>query len=90
MRYIVILDAKSPVGAIYANGNNDGLTSDGNISHPVLDCTEIETNNPYYIFAKRSPNEAIPSHQILYLPHGSVVMIVAYDKAEDRPVGFLR
>jgi hypothetical protein len=48
----------------------------------------IDTNNPYYIFATRSLKMEGATHQSLYLPHGSVVMIVQYDENADRPIGF--
>ena len=90
MRYIIVIDANSAAGAIYAKGSNDGFITDGHVQHPVLDCTEIETSSPYYIFAKRSLNAVGESHQSLYLPHGSVVMVVGYADEQGRPVGFVR
>jgi len=33
MRYIVVLDAQSHAGKLYANGNNDGMTAGEGINH---------------------------------------------------------
>jgi hypothetical protein len=89
MRYLIVLDCHSPVGEIYASGTNDGFVKGpGGLKHPVLDCTEIETHNPHYIFAKR-PLKEPGLHQSLYLPHGSVVQIVVYDDQQARPPGFV-
>ena len=33
-RYLVVLDARSAVGRIYAK-DNDGFVSDGEINHPI-------------------------------------------------------
>lgn len=88
MKYLIILDGRSPIGAIYLQGNNDGTTTDGEIIHPLLDCTQITTDSPYYIFATRSLKKEGKSHQTLYLPHGSVVAIYQYDESDPRPLGF--
>jgi hypothetical protein len=86
-RYLVVLDARSAVGRIYAK-DNDGFVSDGEINHPILDCTQIVTDSPYYIFATRPLKKEGKSHQSLYLPHGSVAVIHQYAETEPYPIGF--
>jgi hypothetical protein len=88
-RHFIILDANSTVGAMYASGSNDGFTSDGEVNHPVIDCTEIVIDNPYYILATRSLEKEGGSYQSLYLPHGSVVAIYQYNPVEPLPFGFV-
>ena len=88
MLYMVILDANSPVGEMYAAGDNDGFTS-GPTRNPILTCTEIATDSPYYIYAKRILKKEAGSHQSLFLPHGSIVMILQYDEKDPNPLGFL-
>lgn len=87
-KYLIILDVRSPAGAMYANGSNDGFASDGNFRHPVLDCTEINAEFPYYLSATRSLKSRGKSHQTLLLPHGSVVMVVSYAEEKPNAVGF--
>ena len=68
-RYLVVLDARSATGRICAK-DNDGFVSDGQVNHPILDCTQIETNNPYYIFATRPLRmEGKSSHINLFSCH---------------------
>jgi hypothetical protein len=88
-RYLVVLDANSVTGQIYASGNHDFVAMAGDVQHPVLVCTELETHNPYYIYAKRPLKES-GSYQSLYLPHGSVAQILEYDTSEEIPPGFVR
>lgn len=88
MRYLVVLDTDSPVGAMYAQGSNDGFTQHGN--HPVLDCTEIDLDEPNYMYVKRDMSRHGGSYQKAYLPHSSVVVIHPYEDVEKMPVGFLR
>ena len=85
MKFLIILDKDSIAGSLYAKGNNDGITTGG---HPLLDCTELVTDNPYYIFATRSLYQEGKSHQTLYLPHGSVALIHRYDESDPHPLGF--
>jgi hypothetical protein len=86
MRYLVILDAGSPIGRNYASGNNDGFIHDG---HPVLDCLEVATDAPYYLFAKRDMSKQAKNYQSLYIPHGSVVAIYCYADEGSKPFGFV-
>ena len=86
-KYLIILDAKSSIGSMYANGSNDGFASDENIKHPILDCTEINADLPYYLSATRSMSKG-KSHQSLLIPHGSVVMVVSYAEEKPNDVGF--
>ena len=89
MRYLVILDARSATGSIYASGNNDGFVRDGELRHPFLDCSEVVTDAPYYLFAKRDRSRQGQSYQSMYIPHGSIVYIHCYADEEPRPIGFM-
>ena len=89
MKYFITINSLSAIGKIYAKGDNDGFVSDGNLSHPLLACTEIETSNPYYILATRPLRTAGGSNQTVYLPHDSVVSIHRYDVDEALPFGFV-
>lgn len=89
MRYLVVLDANSVIGRIYAKGNNDGIVNDGRLDHPVLDCTDLVTDSPYYIFATHSLKKEGGSHQSVFLPHGSVVAIYQYAENDPHPLGFV-
>jgi hypothetical protein len=89
MRFLVILDARSAIGGSYAKGNNDGFMNDGNIQHPVLDCLEVATDAPYYLFAKRDMSNQGKQYQSLYIPHGSVVAIYCYSDEGSKPCGFI-
>lgn len=93
MRYLIVLNANSPIGQLYSqgtiqDGSNDGFTA-GDFRHPILDCTEIAIDSPYYIFAKRAANREGAPRQSIYVPHGSVVAIYRYDEREPHPLGFL-
>jgi hypothetical protein len=89
MRYLVILDVRSASGAVYHSGSNDGYVSDGDLRHPVLDCSEIVVDSPYYLFAKRDMAKQGGSYQSLYIPHSSVVHIHCYADSGTRPMGFI-
>lgn len=89
MRFLVVLDARSPIGGCYASGNNDGFVHDGQIHHPVLDCLEVATDAPYYLFAKRDMTKQEKDYQSLYIPHGSVVAIHCYADEGSKPCGFV-
>ena len=69
MRFLVILNANSPIGTIYAGGSNDGFVRG---QHPVLDCVEVTTDQPHYLFAKRDMSKRGGTSQSLYIPHSSV------------------
>ena len=88
MRYSVIIDARSATGSIYASGNNDGFVSDGQLRHPVLDCSEIITDVSYFVFIKRDMSKSGKSHQSLYIPHTSIVHIHCYADEGPQPMGF--
>jgi len=84
----VVLDARSSIGCVYANGNNDGFVNDGTPKHPVLDCTEIAVDSPYYLFAIRDMPGSGKPYQRLHIPHSSVVAIHHYAKVKEKPMGF--
>jgi len=89
MRYLVVLDARSVVGGMYANGYNDGFVSDGEIRHPVLDCTEIATDSPYYLYVKRDLSRHGKDYQTIHIPHSSIVVIHHYADEGRKPMGFV-
>lgn len=86
MRYLIVLDAKSPVGRLYAKAKPPfKKTGEG---HPVLECIDVDLSNHWYILANHSLAQAGGKRQSLFLPHGSVVQIVRYDETEELPMGF--
>lgn len=88
MRYLVGLDANSTTGKLFL-ANNDGFMNDGTQDHPLLECSDLGFDNPYYIYAIRDTRKAGGKHQSLYLPHGNVILIVEFDKKVRPPMGFL-
>lgn len=89
MRYLVILDANSPVGKMYAEHQPAYMTTVGSVRHPVLECTEVDLSNHWYIFAKNSLAREGRTYQSIYLPHNSVIQIIRYEETEGTPFGFL-
>ncbi len=65
---------------------NDGVVTG---DHPVIICTEIKTDNPHCIFAVRELQAPV-SHQSLYLPYGSVALIIQFEESASDPIGFCR
>jgi hypothetical protein len=93
VKYLIVLDANSTVGKIYSVACDyfvkvEEVTHFEEVKHPVLVCTEIETDNPNYIFARRPLKEGA-THQSLYLPHGSVAMILQIEEDQPIPIGFV-
>ena len=89
MRYLVVLDARSTIGSIFAHGHNDGTVSDGDLRHPVLDCIEIATDSPHYLFVKRDLSRHGKDYQSVHIPHSCVVAIHHYADDGSRPFGFV-
>jgi hypothetical protein len=88
MHYLVVVDARSAVARIHMAGNNAGTVPDGELHHPVLDCLEVATDSPHYLFVKRKmPNTAVP--QLIHIPHGAVVAIYPYGVDAEPPFGFM-
>jgi hypothetical protein len=88
MRYLVVLDVRSTVGRVYA-GSNDGGVADGELKHPALDCTEIATDGPCYLFAIRDMTKHGGGSQRLYVPHGAVAFIICYADEGPMPLEFV-
>ncbi|MBW4057009.1 MAG: hypothetical protein HIU83_16765 [Proteobacteria bacterium] len=86
MQYLVVLNADSVAGRIYAREMNDGSFDDGKVKHPLLVCTEISMDNHHYMCANRILNK-IKSHQSLYIPYDSVALVIQYSKDEPIPIG---
>jgi hypothetical protein len=89
VRYLVVLNNRSPIGGVYASGNNDGFVRDGEEKHPVLDCLEVAKEQPFYLFARRDMSKNGGSHQSIYIPHSSVVAIHCYADEGPKPMGFI-
>jgi hypothetical protein len=74
MNYVVVLDGRTPTGKLFLKGTNDGLTTDGDQSHPVLWCDNVHTDSPYYLEAERTLHRGSESHpQSVRIPHAAVV-----------------
>lgn len=83
-----MLDANSTIGQVYLAGSNDGHVKADEEVHPVLDCIEVVTTEPYYLFAKRDLSSQGKSHQTLHIPHAAVLFIQHYEDEGPRPIGF--
>lgn len=90
MKYLVVLDESSAIGGICAAGENDGFVHAGALRHPVLECAEIATEDPGYLFVKRDRSRQHQPHQCLHIPHSSVVMIHHFSDADWSSFGFVR
>ena len=89
MRYLVVLDSRTTIGAHYLpENNNDGMVGDGNLKHPALDCPEIDPSNFHYLIVTREMKRG-EGTQKLYIPHSSVAYIVCYSDEGPKPMGFL-
>ncbi|WP_155294440.1 hypothetical protein [Burkholderia cepacia] len=86
MNYLVILDARSPIGAIYGE-KADGIVTDGALRHPALHCSDVSMDHPVYLFATR-PLKKDESHQSLHVPHNAIVAIYRLNESDAPPIGF--
>jgi hypothetical protein len=90
MRYLVVLDASSAIGAAYASGRHDGMVKGGaRESNPAIDCYEISLESPVYLLVHRGKSATSEDRQTVLIPHGSVVAIFRYNEGEPRPIGFV-
>lgn len=87
MRYMVVLDVRSPLGRIYADGNHDALVAEGELKHPILDCVEVEPDRPNYLFVVREKRDN-KARQTQYIPHAYVLSIHRYAEKDPPPFGF--
>ena len=83
MNYIVAVHAHSAIG--YACAPTQLRVSVGAETHVGLDCSEIDTSNPVYLYAKTLPNQRGGVEQQLQFPHSAVLFIVHYDANGPRP-----
>ncbi|WP_124919313.1 hypothetical protein [Burkholderia cepacia] len=86
MNYLVILDARTPIGAIYSE-KADGVVTDGSLRHPALYCSDVSIDHPLYLFVTR-PLKKGESHQSLHVPHHAVVAIHRLNESDTLPIGF--
>lgn len=84
MRYIVVLDTNTQVGRAYAEGVNDGETTQG---LPIIDCSLIDETGPY-LSCTRNSRRTEGLDQSLWIPHFAVAYIVGYAQEDQRPIGF--
>jgi len=85
MRYVVILDPNTHAGRAYAEGVNDGTTTQ---DLPIIDCSEIDESGPY-LLCTRNSRRTDGLDQTLWIPHHAVAYVVGYAKEDGRPAGFL-
>jgi len=83
MKYIVAVHAHSAVG--YACAPTQLRVRVGVETHVGLDCSEIDTSNPTYLYVKTLPNERGGQAQQLQFPHAAVLFIVHYAGDGPRP-----
>jgi hypothetical protein len=89
MRYLVILDQRSPVGRAHSGANNDGVLPDGDLRHPILDCVEVTPDSAYYLFVRRDMTRFARAAQPIHIPHSAIAAIYPYGVDEDPPFGFV-
>jgi hypothetical protein len=66
------------------------MVADGGSGSPALDCVEISTDAPYYLYVKRDMRLHGGGTQTLHIPHSSVAYIVCYADNGPKPLGFLQ
>lgn len=89
--YLVVLDPKSVIGAMYLSGNNDGTSEHLGTRYAHLRCTAIDWSNPFgpklsRTFRRDDGNEGT---QHVLIPHHAIVAV--YDAggvSDDPPFGF--
>ena len=86
MRYIVAVHAHSAIG--YACAQSQRRIQVGAETHVALECSEIDTANPAYLYVKTVANEHGGVEQQLQFPHSAVLFIVHADAGGERPAGF--
>lgn len=89
MKHLILLNPTTPVGKMYAAGNNDGVMND----HPVLRCLSLDFSTPGFVHAEREsqPNEnQTRTRQDLYLPTSTIAIILGFDgTTTPAPIGFV-
>lgn len=88
MRYLVVLDGRSTIGATYLGGSNDGTVKVAGERHPALDCPEIDPTNFHYLIVTRQAKGSGDA-QKLYIPHSFVAYIACYADNGPKPFGFI-
>ncbi|MDR5756479.1 hypothetical protein [Caballeronia sp. LZ035] len=88
MNYLVVLDVRSPIGAIYNRKADTNVPdAEAQLSHPALLCSDVSIDHPTYLFATR-PLKGDKSHQSLHIPHHAVVAIYRVNEEDAAPMGF--
>lgn len=86
MKYIVVINANSAIGRGYANLFPAARV--GQEIHVAMTCTEMNADNPHYMFVRTEPTPQGATHQALHLPHGNVLFVIQYSEDEKPPAGF--
>lgn len=84
MKFLVVIDRHSPVGAMYA----DLCPPVGGV-HVGLACSAMDASNPYYIHVTTLPTPQLAQARLLLIPHSNVVLVVEYRAGETPRAGFL-
>jgi hypothetical protein len=85
MRYIVVLDKRSPIGVIHTSHSAEPKEEGGN---PYVVCDELDLSHHFYAFAKISLAHVGGQYQTAFIPHTSVVKIIRFEESEGPPMGF--
>lgn len=83
-KYFVVLNPASPVGRIYAEGDNDGITN----GCPFLRCTSVQMDLSCYLHLVRETDETGSSGRQVFLPHSAVVAVLMEESGELPRFGF--
>lgn len=86
MKFIVVIHRDSHIGQAYAALFPSVKVGDQ--CHVGLACTEMDVNNPLYMFVRTAPTPQGAIRQGLHLPHGSVLFVVQYAENEKPQIGF--
>jgi hypothetical protein len=91
VRYLVVLHGNSPIGKMYTAGHADAQFQSGESEpHPAIDCVQIDSDNPHYLYVERDLSWRGQKGDVLrlFIPHHAVVQIVAYGDRDKPPIGF--
>ncbi|HSN01321.1 MAG TPA: hypothetical protein VLS52_09975 [Rudaea sp.] len=86
--HLVVLDPRSLTGLLFAGDNNDGTVTCGDLICPTLRCESVSMTEPHGISVVRVGTEENPKRTSLFLPLGTVALIVDFFDKHQLPVGF--